>query len=74
MTLLGYDATRMLGLTLDNVVIDDIVAGNVSASYADITLGPGSVNFTPTGTSVTVSNKVSGSSTPNPCTGKWVTF
>ena len=73
-TLLGYDATRMLGLTLDNVVIDDIVAGNVSASYADITLGPGSVNFTPTGTSVTVSNKVSGSSTPNPCTGKWVTF
>jgi polygalacturonase len=73
-TLLGYDATHMLGLTLDNVVVDDIAAANISASYADITLGPGAVNFTPTGTSVTVSNKVAGTSTPNPCTNKWVTF
>ena len=73
-TLLGYDATHMLGLTLDNVVIDDIASANISASYADITLGPGSVNFTPSGTSVTVSNKVTGSSTPNACTNKWVTF
>ena len=73
-TLLGYDATHMLGLTLDNVVVDDITSANISASYADITLGPGSVNFTPSGTSVTVSNKVAGSSTPNPCTNKWVTF
>ena len=64
----------MLGLTLDNVVVDDITAANISASYADITLGPGSVNFTPTGTSVTVSNKVAGASTPNDCTNKWVTF
>ena len=73
-TLLGYDATHMLGLTLDNVVVDDIASANISASYADITLGPGSVNFTPSGTSVTVSNKVTGSSTPNACTNKWVTF
>ena len=48
-TLLGYDATHMLGLTLDNVVVDDIASGTLSASYADITLGPGSVNFTPSG-------------------------
>jgi polygalacturonase len=73
-TLLGYDATHMLGLTLDNVVVDDIASGNISASYADITLGPGSVNFTPSGSNVTVSNKVTGSSTPNACTNKWVTF
>ncbi len=73
-TLLGYDATHMLGLTLDNVVVDDLISANVSASYADITLGPGSVSFTPSGSSVTVSNEVSGSSTPNPCTNKWVTF
>ena len=64
----------MLGLTLDNVVVDDLAPGNLSASYADITLGPGSVSFTPTGTSVTVSNKVAGSSAPNACTNKWVTF
>ena len=74
LTLLGYDATHMLGLTLDNVVVDDITAGNISASYASITLGPGSVNFTPSGTSVTVTNKVAGASTANACTGKWVTF
>ena len=73
-TLLGYDATHLLGLTLDNVVIDDIAAANISASYADITLGPGSVNFTPSGASVTVSNEVAGASTPNACTTKWVTF
>jgi polygalacturonase len=74
LTLLGYDATHLLGLTLDNVVVDDITAANISAGYANITLGPGSVSFTPTGTSVTVSNKVAGSSTPNACTDKWVTF
>jgi polygalacturonase len=74
LTLLGYDTTHMLGLTLDNVVVDDIVAANISASYADITLGPGSVNFTPSGTSVTVSNEMAGASTANACAGKWVTF
>ena len=35
---------------------------------------PGAVNFTPSGTGVNVTNSVSGSSTPNPCTDKWVTF
>jgi hypothetical protein len=73
-TLLGYDATHMLGLTLDNVVVDDIASGTLSASFADITLGPGGVNFTPSGSSVTVNNKVAGSSTPNACANKWVTF
>jgi hypothetical protein len=56
------------------VVIDDITSSDVSAEYAAVTEGPGNVNFTPTGTGVTVSNKISGSSTPNSCAGKWVTF
>ncbi len=73
-TLLGYDATRLLGITLDNVVVDDITSANISASYANVTLGPGTVSFTPTGTSVTVTNKVAGASTANACTNKWVTF
>ena len=63
----------MLGLTLDNVVVDDIDPSNISASYADITLGPGAVNFTPAGSNVTVTNAVSGTSTPNACANKWVT-
>jgi polygalacturonase len=74
LTLLGYDASHLLGLTLDNVVVDDITSSNITASYANVTLGPGSVNFTPSGTNVTVTNKVSGSSTPNDCANKWVTF
>jgi hypothetical protein len=32
------------------------------------------VNFVPSGTGVTVTNSISGTSTPNTCVGKWVTF
>jgi polygalacturonase len=74
LTLLGYDATHPLGLTLDNVVVDDITAANITASYANVALGPGNVNFTPSGTGVTVSDRLSGTSAPNDCTNKWVTF
>ena len=73
-TIDGYDASHMTDLTLDNVIIDGISASNVSAGYATVKLGPGAVNFTPSGTGVTVTNDVSGSSTPNACAGKWVSF
>jgi len=71
-TLDGYGSSDINSVTLDNVIIDPAVT--VTASYTAVTLGPGNVNFTPSGTGVTVSNKISGSSTPNPCTNKWVTF
>ena len=54
--------------------VDGVSAANVTASYTDVTLGPGNVNFMPSGTGVTVTNNISGTSTPNPCTDKWVTF
>jgi polygalacturonase len=73
-TILGYDAAHITGITLDNVVVDSLSSANVNAGYANITLGPGAVSFTPSGTGVTVTNNVSGTSTPNACTGKWVTF
>ena len=73
-TLDGYDAAHLNSVTLDNVVVDGISASNVTASYTNITLGPGSVDFVPSGTGVTVTNDVAGSSQPNACTGKWVTF
>jgi polygalacturonase len=73
-TLDGYDASHVNTVTLDNVVIDGISASEVTASYTAVTLGPGNVDFTPSGTGVTVKNGISGSSTPNPCTNKWVTF
>ena len=73
-TLDGYDSSHLNSVTLDNVVVDGVSSSNVSASYTKVTLGPGNVNFTPSGTGVTVTNSISGTSTPNPCTGKWVTF
>ncbi len=73
-TLDGFSAAFMNSVTLDNVVVDGITSANVLAAFTNVTLGPGSVNFTPTGTNVNVTNSVSGTSTANPCTGTWVTF
>ncbi len=73
-TLDGFDAAHMNSVTLDNVIVDGITAANATGSFTNVTLGPGNVNFTPTGTNVNVTNKISGTSTPNTCAGKWVTF
>jgi polygalacturonase len=73
-TLDGYDGAHANSVTLDNVVVDGITSANVSASYTHVTLGPGAVNFTPSGTGVTVTNSVSGSSAPVDCDARWVTF
>ena len=63
---LGFDSSHITGVTLDNVVIDGLTAARVNASNANVTLALGNVNFMPTGAGVTVSNNVSGTSTPNP--------
>jgi polygalacturonase len=73
-TILGQDALHATQITLDNVVVDGISPSMVSAQYANVTLGPGAVNFTPTGTGVATTSAMGGTSTPNPCTGKWVSF
>ena len=73
-TLDGYGPADINSVTLDNVVIDGISASNVEASYTNVTLGPGNVNFIPSGTQVNVTNNISGTSTPNGCTNKWTTF
>jgi polygalacturonase len=73
-TLDGYNASHLNSVTLDNVIVDGITATEVTAEYTTVTLGPGNVNFAPSGTGVTVTNNISGTSTPNACVGKWVTF
>jgi polygalacturonase len=73
-TLDGYDAAHLNSVTLDNVVVDGVSSSHVTAAYTNVTLGPGNVNFMPSGTGVTVTSAISGTSTPNPCTNKWVTF
>jgi len=73
-TLDGYDGSHLNSVTLDNVVVDGLSASNLHAQYTNVTLGPGAVSFTPPGTGVTVTNDIAGSSAPNPCTNKWVSF
>ena len=54
-TLEGYNATLRPDITLDNVVFDNINPNlSVAAEFAKFTLGPGNVNFTPTGRGVTM--------------------
>ncbi|MBN2573144.1 MAG: hypothetical protein JXP73_01140, partial [Deltaproteobacteria bacterium] len=68
-TLEGFNSIYPLGpVTLDNVVIDNLGSLDVAAEYADIHLGPGDVNFTPSGYGVTVTDsRDPGSSTPRSC-------
>ena len=65
----GHDADHPLGLSMDNVIFDSIAPGDVTAEYANITLGPGPVNLpTPTGTDVSVFDQISNSNQPYSCT------
>jgi polygalacturonase len=43
----GYDENHKLGITFDNVVFDSPTSNPIRASHADVTLGPGLVNFRP---------------------------
>jgi polygalacturonase len=68
-TMEGFNATMPLGpVTMDNVVIDNMGKMDVAAEFADIRLGPGDVNFTPSGFGVSVTDtRTPGSSTPRRC-------
>jgi polygalacturonase len=55
-------------LTLDNVIVDQLATVGVAAQYANIVLGPGNVNFMPSGPGVTVTNNIAGGSAPYQCT------
>lgn len=70
----GYDASHKLSITFDNVIFDGVSAATFDAVDATITLGPGPVNFKPSGTDVTVTNQVTGTDAPLDCSNAWVTF
>lgn len=64
-TLGGFNDLYPAGpITLDNVIVDGIGPQAISAQFANITLGPGNVNFTPTGVGVTVTNDISDQTAP----------
>ena len=67
-TIEGFNAARPVGpVTLDNVIIDNLGPLDVAAEFANITLGPGDVNFTPAGPWVTVTDTRTEGSTPHAC-------
>jgi polygalacturonase len=70
-TLEGFDQAHRLGMTFDNVTLDHPGDIKISAHFADITLGPGLVNFLPAGEDVKTAG-VNGKGLPNACTGKFV--
>ncbi|MDQ2898600.1 MAG: glycoside hydrolase family 28 protein, partial [Acidobacteriota bacterium] len=76
-TLQGYDEKHRLKMTFDNVHLDALSASKISATHADLTLGPGPVNFRPSGEDVHLHADTGGSpetAEPNACEGKFVPF
>jgi polygalacturonase len=71
LTLDGFDPTHRLGMLFDNVHLDTPTAIKISASHAGLVLGPGPVNFRPSGDDVKVTAGA-GDGSPNSCTGKFV--
>jgi polygalacturonase len=69
----GFDAEHPLKMTFDNVMLDMPASIKTTASHAELTLGPGPVNFRPDGEGVTVSGSPAAGS-PNSCAGKFVPF
>lgn len=70
-TIQGYDASHVLTIGFDNVIFDDAGSATFHAAHANVTLGPGPVNFTPSGTNVTVANDVTGTDAPFDCNNAW---
>lgn len=70
-TLEGYDAKHRLGINFDNVILDALADTKFVATHARITLGPGPVNFHPSGEDVQLMGSP-GQGTPNACTDKFV--
>jgi polygalacturonase len=70
-TLDGFDPAHRLGISFDNVTLQHAGDIKISAHFADIQLGPGLVNFLPTGEDVKTAGK-GGTGAPNACSGKFV--
>jgi polygalacturonase len=64
----GYDADHPLGLTLDNVIFDQIQSSDITAQQANITLGPGPVDLPPVGgVGVSIDDEISNNDPPYSC-------
>jgi polygalacturonase len=71
-TLDGFDAAHRLGITFQNVFLENATSMRLSAVHANIEEGPG-VNFRPSGEDVQIKVEA-GEAVPNTCEGKFVPF
>ncbi len=72
-TLDGYDARHRLGIAFDNVIAANPGAMKIAATHADVTLGPGPVNFRPAGPDVSLGGHI-GEAQSYSCGDKFVPF
>ena len=72
-TLDGFDETRRLGLIFDGVVLNPVQSIPITASHADVKLGPGPVNFVPSGEDIHLTGKPGGSPS-GACEEKFVPY
>ncbi|MGH9470265.1 MAG: glycoside hydrolase family 28 protein [Terriglobia bacterium] len=72
-TLNGYDSSHCLGITFNGVMLQSPAAVRISATHAAITLGPGPVNFRPSGEDVTITGRPRPGKLPS-CQGKFPVF
>jgi polygalacturonase len=70
-TLDGLDEQHRLGIAFDNVIVDNVKAVQFVADHAAVKLGPGPVNFKPSGEDVTVEG-AAGKGAPNSCQSRFV--
>jgi polygalacturonase len=70
-TLEGYDAAHSLGMIFDGVTLDSPGSIEIAARFAELKLGPGPVNFLPSGEDVKIVGKPE-EGTPNACEGKFI--
>jgi polygalacturonase len=67
-TLNGFNSSLPAGpITLDNTIIDNTGPQAVASRFADIRLGPGNVNFMPSGPGVTVTDNITEHGAPRAC-------
>jgi polygalacturonase len=67
-SLLGFNAQYTAGpITLDNVIVDGITPLDVAAQFTSLILGPGNVNFMPSGTDAVITNDIAGNTPPVAC-------
>jgi polygalacturonase len=71
LTLEGFDKAHPVKMNFDGVTVASPGSIKIAARFADLTFGPGPVNFLPTGEGVQVT-RMGGKGRPNSCEGKFV--